>query len=372
MIADLDADKRVALVDENQGRNDQDMFDTSILDDEEVVAEKEVSTANPVPIVGEVVTTAVVEVNTAAITSQISIDEITLAKALFDIKTSKPKAKGIVIQEPKRLARQKEEEASVALVVKWDNTQAMMDAYYKLAARLQEKEREELTIKEKELMDKRKKHFARLGAKKIRSKPPTKTQKRNQMCTYLTNMINYKHSQLKNKSFKEIQMLFNNNMKWIESFVPMKIELVKGSENVAEGCSKRARSNLEEKDAKRQRIEEENESAELKRCLEIILDDNDDVKIKATLLSSKSPTIDDYKIYKEGRKGFFKIIRADGNSQNYLTFGKMFKNLNREDMEVLWSIVKARFQKTKPVDDMDNLLFQTLKIKFEHHVKDNI
>nr|GEV24493.1 hypothetical protein [Tanacetum cinerariifolium] len=40
MIADLDADEGVALVDETQGRNDQDMFDTSILDDEEVVAKE--------------------------------------------------------------------------------------------------------------------------------------------------------------------------------------------------------------------------------------------------------------------------------------------------------------------------------------------
>nr|GEU91363.1 hypothetical protein [Tanacetum cinerariifolium] len=129
-----------------------------------------------------------------------------------------------------------------------------------------------------ELMDKRKKHFARLGAEKIRSKPPTKSQKRNQICTYLNNMENYKHIQLKNKIFKEIQVLFNNNMKSIESFVPMDTELVKGSEKATEGsekaeegCSKRATDNLEQEDAKRQRIEEENKSAELKRCLEIIL-----------------------------------------------------------------------------------------------------
>nr|GEX08190.1 hypothetical protein [Tanacetum cinerariifolium] len=40
MIVDLDANKGVALVDETQGMNDQDMFDTSIFDDEEVVAKK--------------------------------------------------------------------------------------------------------------------------------------------------------------------------------------------------------------------------------------------------------------------------------------------------------------------------------------------
>nr|GEZ82770.1 hypothetical protein [Tanacetum cinerariifolium] len=140
--------------------------------------------------------------------------------------------------------------------------------------------------------------------------------------------------------------------------------LVKGSEKTAEdskkaeeGSSKRVAEKLEQEDAKRQRIEEENESTELKRCLEIIPEDDDDVTTEGTPLSSKSPTIVDYKIYKEGRKSFSKIIRADGNSQNYLTFGKMFKNFNREDLEVLWSIVKTRFKKTKTVDDMDNLLF---------------
>nr|GFD34450.1 hypothetical protein [Tanacetum cinerariifolium] len=37
---------------------------------------------------------------TAATTPTISKDEITLAKALIEIKTSRPKAKGIVMQDP--------------------------------------------------------------------------------------------------------------------------------------------------------------------------------------------------------------------------------------------------------------------------------
>nr|GEU41596.1 hypothetical protein [Tanacetum cinerariifolium] len=373
MIEDLDADEGVALVDETHGRNDQDMFDTSIFDDEEVVAEevvaaKEVSIVDPVTTAGEVVTTAGVEDSTAAttigvevtaatITFQISMDEITLAKALIDMKTSKPKAKGIVMQEPserptptpidsshqssktkdkgkakmiepekplkrkeKIMIDEEEEETNIALVAEWDNKQAMMDADCELATRLQEEEREEMTIEEK-------------------------------------------------SSFEEIQMLFNNPMKWIEAFVPMDIEkTAEGSEKTAEdsekaqeGSYKRVADKLEQEDAKKQRIKEENESVELNRCLEIIPEDDDDVTVKATPLSSKSPTIIDYQIYKEGRKSFFKIIRADGNSQSYLTFRKMFKNFNKKDLEVLWSIVKARFKKTMPVDDLDNLLFQTLK-----------
>ncbi|GKD49941.1 hypothetical protein Tco_1278917, partial [Tanacetum coccineum] len=70
--------------------------------------------------------------------------------------------------------------------------------------------------------------------------------------------------------------------------------------------------------------------------------DRDDVTIDATYLSTKSPTIVDYKIYKEGKKSYFQIIKADGKTQMYLTFGKMLKTFDREDLGVLWSIVKEK------------------------------
>nr|GEV24289.1 hypothetical protein [Tanacetum cinerariifolium] len=43
-----------------------------------------------------------------------------------------------------------------------------------------------------------------------------------------------------------------------------------------------------------------------------------------------------------------------------------------EDLEVLWRLVKDRFVKTKPVDDMDSYLMHTLKTMFEHHVEDTV
>nr|GEU59459.1 retrovirus-related Pol polyprotein from transposon TNT 1-94 [Tanacetum cinerariifolium] len=46
------------------------------------------------------------------------------------------------------------------------------------------------------------------------------------------------------------------------------------------------------------------------------------------------------------------------------------QNFDREDLEVLWRLVKDGFVKTKPVDYMDNFLLHTLKTMFEHHVKD--
>nr|GEW57399.1 ribonuclease H-like domain-containing protein [Tanacetum cinerariifolium] len=153
------------------GRNDQDMFDTSILDVEKVVAKKEINAVDPVTIAGEEVTTAGVE-------------------------TSKPKSKGIVIQDP--------------------------------------------------------------------SETPTPTPIYSSQQSSKAKMIE-PEKPLKRKDPIMI------DKEWIEAFVPMYIELVKGSkkavqgnEKAQEGSSKRAADKLEQEDAKRQRIEKENESTELK------------------------------------------------------------------------------------------------------------
>ncbi|GKA71297.1 hypothetical protein Tco_0777436 [Tanacetum coccineum] len=79
------------------------------------------------------------------------------------------------------------------------------------------------------------------------------------MCTYLKNMANYKHSQLKNKIFKEILILFNNRMKWEDSFVPMDSEVVEESKSQTEGSRKRTRKELDEESVKRQKLEDDAE-----------------------------------------------------------------------------------------------------------------
>ncbi|GKB20090.1 hypothetical protein Tco_0854013 [Tanacetum coccineum] len=144
----------------------------------------------------------------------------------------------------------------------------MIEAYYKLAQRLQAEEQGELTIKERsrlfvELMDKRKKHFAKLRAEEIRRKPPNKSQKQNQMSTYLRNMAGYKHTQLKNKIFEEIQMLFDKEMKRVNSFVPMDSEVVKGSGKKTKSSrketvsKKRAGEELDEESVKRKKLKDD-------------------------------------------------------------------------------------------------------------------
>ncbi|GKA99161.1 hypothetical protein Tco_0827098, partial [Tanacetum coccineum] len=76
-------------------------------------------------------------------------------------------------------------------------------------------------------MNKRKKHFVKLRAEEKRRKPPTKAQKRNLMSTYLKTMGGYKYNQLKSKSYDEIQKLFDNEMKRVNTFIPIDSEVMK-------------------------------------------------------------------------------------------------------------------------------------------------
>ncbi|GKA09933.1 hypothetical protein Tco_0689366 [Tanacetum coccineum] len=190
-IEDIDKNADVSLVNNTQGRSDNEgMFDINDLYSDEVnvdmpVGEKQEQSAKEI------------EVDT----SVEDIDE-NLARSL------QAQLEAELIEE-ERLARKKKEEANIALIESWDNTQAMMEADFELAQRLQTEEQGKITIEERsrlfvELMNKRKKHFAKLRAEEKRRKPPTKAQKRNQMSTYLKNMGRYKHNQLKSKSNEEI------------------------------------------------------------------------------------------------------------------------------------------------------------------------
>nr|GEV72086.1 hypothetical protein [Tanacetum cinerariifolium] len=62
---------------------------------------------------------------------------------------------------------------------------------------------------------------------------------------------------------------------------------------------------LKKDNAEKQKLKEQQEAEELKRNLEIVPYDEDDVFMNVAPLFSKPPTIMDYKIYKEGKKEHF-------------------------------------------------------------------
>nr|GEV87397.1 putative ribonuclease H-like domain-containing protein [Tanacetum cinerariifolium] len=92
-----------------------------------------------------------------------------------------------------------------------------------------------------------------------------------------------------------------------------------------------------QKAAKRRKLNEEVE--DLKRHLEIVPDEDDDVYTEATPLARNVPVVD-YEIINLNNKPYYKIIRADGTHQLYISFMTLLKNFDREDLEALWSLVK--------------------------------
>ncbi|GJR29286.1 putative reverse transcriptase domain-containing protein [Tanacetum coccineum] len=201
--------------------------------------------------------------------------------------------------EEQKLAKKQEEEANIALIESWENTQAIMEANRLLAERLQliKKERDD------------------------RLKPPTKAQKRTQMSTYLKHMGGYTYKQLKGKSFDEIQKLFDKEMKRVNTFVAMGSEVqeskekkVEGSEETAKGSRKkmlrrkRAGKEQQQESSKKQKVEKEKESdkvdeVELKKLL--VIKKDEDIAIDAIPLATKLPVIIDYKLLKEGLAGYY-------------------------------------------------------------------
>nr|GEW95103.1 hypothetical protein [Tanacetum cinerariifolium] len=93
-IDDIDQDEDITLVND---QDDAEMFDVNDLQGEEVLVEKEVAD-KVVSVAGEVNVAIIATTISAAAT--ITIEEITLDQALVEIKTTKPKTKGIVLQEP--------------------------------------------------------------------------------------------------------------------------------------------------------------------------------------------------------------------------------------------------------------------------------
>ncbi|GJW02575.1 hypothetical protein Tco_1561431 [Tanacetum coccineum] len=207
------------------------------------VAEKEVSTVDPVT---------------------------TTSETLMEIRSVKPKVKGVVIGEQSESTTRTRPQQLLS---------KDKDVDYQMAQQMQVKEQEKLSIEEKsksfvQLLEARKKHFAAMRAKEKTSKPPTKAQKR--------------------------------TMKRVNIFEDMDTKLVEDSAVRAEGSSKRAGEDLQQESTKKQKmddvkeiteVDEDKETAELQSLMKVIPDE-EEVAVDAIPLSTKPPSIVDWKILK--------------------------------------------------------------------------
>nr|GEX55990.1 hypothetical protein [Tanacetum cinerariifolium] len=159
----------------------------------------------------------------------------------------------------------------------------------------------------------------------MKKRPQTESEAHKNMMIYLKNTAGYKIDFFKGMTYAEIcpifQARFDANMRF----------LFKSREEIEEEDQEVLKSINEtpaQKAAKRRKLNEEAQEAEdLKKRLEVVDDEDDDIFIEATPLARK--------------------------------------NFDREDLENLWGIVKKRFSTSKPTNFSDEYLLITLKTMFE-------
>nr|GFD00020.1 hypothetical protein [Tanacetum cinerariifolium] len=163
----------------------------------------------------------------------------------------------------------------------------------------------------------------------MKRKPQTEAQARKNMMMYLKNVIGFKLDYFKGMSYDDIRPIFKAKFNSNVAFLLKTKEQIEEDENRAlqtinETPAKRA--------AKRRKLDEEVE--DLKRHLQIVPNEDDDVYTEATSLARKVHVMD-YEIIEMNNKPYYKIIRADGTHQLYISFLTLLRNFDREDLEAL-------------------------------------
>nr|GEX39756.1 hypothetical protein [Tanacetum cinerariifolium] len=257
---------------------------------------------------------------------------------------SKYKGKGILVEEPKPLKKKQQIEqdkqftrklhAELNKDIDWDEA---ID-HVKLKAK------EDLAVKRYQAM---------------KRKPQTKAQARKNMMMYLKNVVGFKLDYFKGMSYDDIRPIFKAKFNSNVDFLLKTKEQMEEEEN---RVLQTINETPAQKAAKRRKLNEEVE--DLKTHLQIMPNEDDDVYTEATPLVRKVPVVD-YEIIEMNNKPYYKIIRADGTHQLYISFLTLLRHFDREDLEALWSLVKERFSIAKPKNFSDDFLLTTLGAMFE-------
>ncbi|GKB14297.1 hypothetical protein Tco_0848220 [Tanacetum coccineum] len=140
-------------------------------------------------------------------------------------------------------------------------------------------------------------------------------------------------------------------MRRVHTFVPIESEIERVILELAAGSSKRdAEEKLDQESSKRQKTEK---------------------RMNVEALQTKYPIID-WEIYNEGTRKYWKIIRVRNHTEVHQFFDDMLKALDKDDLVMLWSLVKERFNSTEPTDDKEREIWVELKRLFEPDTDDEL
>ncbi|GKA16055.1 hypothetical protein Tco_0695802 [Tanacetum coccineum] len=302
----------------------------------------------------------------------------------------------------RRLVEQEEEAAREALATEFDYIQARLNADQILAEKIQQEEREQYSIEERakflhDTIAAQRKFLAEQRSAIIRNKPPTISQLRNQMITYLKHVANKKHAELKSKSFEEIQVLYERYKKQDQTFVAIgseederaikkmnekdadkeeekKDESVHEEVQEEEGAKKRKLGTRRKLKAKRRKHGSSltREDDDLKICLHIAPDEDKVIDVES--LDHQHPIIEwqsfflttkpqhdqtkpDEDIYLN------KVTRSNGHQRFFRTLMGVLSILDREDLKVIYELVMEEYKDRLP-EGFDRMLWGDLMIMF--------
>ncbi|GJX90935.1 putative ribonuclease H-like domain-containing protein [Tanacetum coccineum] len=231
-IADLDKDDDVTLVDETQERQDGElMFNTRVLDTDEMPVEAKVdekdeqSTKLDDSTAGEAIKAAKHKVVTTAATTTTTI---------------RPKARGVVVQEPSEFKAPQEAQPSISK----DKGKGIM-----IEPEVPLKRKNQIALDEQIAKDIQAKLDVELiDEEKLARKQEEEANiafiehKRETQCYYLKHIGGYTCKQLKGKSFDEIQKLFDKEIKRVNTFVAMGSEVQESNEKKVEGSEEKTKA----------------------------------------------------------------------------------------------------------------------------------
>ncbi|GJU84317.1 hypothetical protein Tco_1291863 [Tanacetum coccineum] len=203
----------------------------------------------------------------------------------------------------------------------------------------------------------------------------TQSQLRICMSNYLKNQGTWKLSQLKKLKFEEIKEEFDKLVQQIDTFVPINLEATKEK-------LKRYREELQTKTSKKQRFDnkdvlaigekvaEVKEEEQVKRIgkrkkqkarkginvhksaqEDSETDKEESVEaMNPTPLTRKSDSAVNWKIFQQGQRSTYQIIRANGADTVYMSFGAIVKDFTREDLIELYRLVMQKYGTNRPED----------------------
>nr|GFA36391.1 hypothetical protein [Tanacetum cinerariifolium] len=194
--------------------------------------------------------------------------------------------------------------------------------------------------------------------------------KREYYMAVIKSNLGWRVKDFKGMTFEEIEAKFAEVLKHVENFIPM------GSKEETKRL-KRKGLNLEQEQVKKQKSSEE--APKFKTSTEEFTEEKikemmqlvpvEDVYVQA--LQVKHPIID-WKVHTEGQRSYWQIIRLGGRSACYQFFVDLLKQLDKEDLNQLWDLVKEYLSIRPTTSDKEMELWVELKRMYEPDPEDQL